>query len=108
MFQIMHCVILHRAQDTLKELQDFISDTENTICQDGNNKSHDAAASEPHEEPPSKRVKLEPSASGDAEDAAVGKQKDEEPCVCVVCLGILQGLCDVTQAVKVCVCACVC
>lgn len=30
-------------------------------------------------------------------------QKDEEPHVCVACLGVLQEFCDVTQATKVCV-----
>ncbi|KAG8014529.1 putative tRNA pseudouridine synthase Pus10 [Nibea albiflora] len=99
-------------EDTLKELQAFISNTENTKSQDstaaesteGNNKSHDAAASDPSEDPPSKRAKLEPSvteAPSEEDGAAVLKRKDEEPRVCVVCLGILQELCGTTQAVKV-------
>lgn len=99
----------HLTQDTLKELQAFISNTENkpqdsaaAESPEGNNKSHDAAVSEPPEDPPSKRAKLEPSATGSEEDAAV-KLKDEESSVCVVCLGILQELCGTTQAVKVCV-----
>lgn len=108
----MHRVIFHLTQDTLKELQAFISNTENTKSQDstaaesaeGNNKSHDAAASEPSEDPPSKRAKLEPSvteAPSEEDAAAVLKLKDEESRVCVVCLGILQELCGTTQAVKV-------
>lgn len=58
---------------------------------------------DPPEDPPSKRAKLEPSGSDapSEEDAAV-RLKDEEPRVCVVCLGILQDLCDSSQAVKVC------
>uniref|UniRef100_A0A8P4GF43 tRNA pseudouridine synthase Pus10 n=1 Tax=Dicentrarchus labrax TaxID=13489 RepID=A0A8P4GF43_DICLA len=74
-------------QDTLKELQDFISSAENTV-------------SEPPEDPPSKRAKLELSATGapsEEDAAAVVKQKDEESCVCVVCLGVLQELCGPTQ-----------
>uniref|UniRef100_A0A3Q3X8X6 tRNA pseudouridine synthase Pus10 n=1 Tax=Mola mola TaxID=94237 RepID=A0A3Q3X8X6_MOLML len=74
-----------------------------------NNKSHDAAGSDAHEEPPSKRAKLEPGASGDmsGEDAAaVAGQRDEELRVCVVCVGVLQELCDATQASKVCVRVC--
>ncbi|XP_010728595.2 tRNA pseudouridine synthase Pus10 [Larimichthys crocea] len=99
-------------QDTLKELQAFISNTENTKSQDstaaesaeGNNKSLDAAASETSEDPPSKRAKLEPSvteAPSEEDAAAVLKLKDEESRVCVVCLGILQELCGNTQAVKI-------
>ncbi|KAM8772856.1 tRNA pseudouridine synthase Pus10 [Acanthopagrus schlegelii] len=96
------------AQDTLKELKAFISNTENPKTQDAasaestdeNNKSHDAAVSEPPEDPPSKRAKLEPGPSeGDA--AAAVKLKDEETRVCVVCLGILQELCGPAQAVKI-------
>lgn len=103
----MHGVTSHLTQDTLKELQAFISNTENSKPQDsaesteGNNKSHDAAVSEPPEDPPSKRAKLEPSATGSEEDAAAVKPKDAESSVCVVCLGILQDLCGTTQAVKV-------
>ncbi|XP_051240812.1 putative tRNA pseudouridine synthase Pus10 isoform X2 [Dicentrarchus labrax] len=99
-------------QDTLKELQDFISSAENSKSPDSagaestdrNNKSHDAAVSEPPEDPPSKRAKLELSATGapsEEDAAAVVKQKDEESCVCVVCLGVLQELCGPTQAVKI-------
>ncbi|TKS68705.1 putative tRNA pseudouridine synthase [Collichthys lucidus] len=99
-------------QDTLKELQAFISNTEDTKSQDstaaesaeGNNKSHDAAASEPSDDPPSKKAKLEPrvtEALSEEDAAAVLKLKDEESRVCVVCLGILQELCGTTQAVKI-------
>ncbi|XP_020495310.1 putative tRNA pseudouridine synthase Pus10 [Labrus bergylta] len=98
-------------QETLKELQAFISDTENGKPQDPkavesteeNNKSHDAAGSEPPDDPPSKRAKLEPIVAGapSEEDSAAGvRLKDEESSVCVVCLGILQELCGTTQAVK--------
>ncbi|KAI3353550.1 hypothetical protein L3Q82_020070, partial [Scortum barcoo] len=93
------CVSVHAAyrqppQETLKELQAFISDTENSKPGDPaaaeateeNNKSHDAAASEAAEDPPSKRAKLEPEA------AAASKVENEESRVCVVCLGILQEL----------------
>ncbi|XP_070846907.1 tRNA pseudouridine synthase Pus10 [Chaetodon trifascialis] len=114
-------------QDTLKELQAFISNTENTKSQDSaaadstegnyksqdsaaadsteeNYKSQDAAVSEPPEDPPSKRAKLEPSetaAPSEEDSAAVVKLKDEESGVCVVCLGILQDLCGTPQAVKI-------
>uniref|UniRef100_A0A3Q3E5G1 tRNA pseudouridine synthase Pus10 n=1 Tax=Labrus bergylta TaxID=56723 RepID=A0A3Q3E5G1_9LABR len=84
-------------QETLKELQAFIKSTEE------NNKSHDAAGSEPPDDPPSKRAKLEPIVAGapSEEDSAAGvRLKDEESSVCVVCLGILQELCGTTQAVK--------
>ncbi|XP_036929462.1 putative tRNA pseudouridine synthase Pus10 [Acanthopagrus latus] len=96
------------AQDTLKELKAFISNTENPKTQDSasaestdeNNKSHDAAVSEPPEDPPSKRAKLEPGPSEEDAAAAV-KLKDEESRVCVVCLGILQELCGPAQAAKI-------
>uniref|UniRef100_A0A7N8XUW7 tRNA pseudouridine synthase Pus10 n=1 Tax=Mastacembelus armatus TaxID=205130 RepID=A0A7N8XUW7_9TELE len=71
-------------QNTLKELQAFISDTENTP--------------EPPEDPPCKRVRLESSVT---DAAAAVTQEAEEPRVCVVCLGILQEMCSTTQAVKV-------
>lgn len=95
-------------QDTLKELQAFISSTENPKTQDAasaestdeNNKSHDAAVSEPPEDPPSKRAKLEAGPSEEDAAAAV-KLKDEESRVCVVCLGILQDLCGPAQALKI-------
>ncbi|XP_026214962.1 putative tRNA pseudouridine synthase Pus10 [Anabas testudineus] len=96
-------------QNTLKELKAFISDSGNSKAPNSaapesteeNNKSHDAAVPDPPEDPPSKRAKLEPSGSDapSEEDAAV-RLKDEEPRVCVVCLGILQDLCDSSQAVK--------
>ncbi|XP_076585226.1 tRNA pseudouridine synthase Pus10 [Chaetodon auriga] len=99
-------------QDTLKELQAFISNTENTKSQDsaaaesteGHYKSQDAAVSEPPEDPPSKRAKLESidtAAPSEEDSAAVVKLKDEESGVCVVCLGILQELCGTPQAVKI-------
>lgn len=113
------CNIFWLTQNILKELKAFISDTENSKSQDSlapesteeKNKSHDAPEPEPPEDPPSKRAKLEPTGSDAAteEDAvaaaaeAAVKLEDEEPHVCVVCLGILQELCDSTQAVKVCV-----
>ncbi|XP_028424204.1 tRNA pseudouridine synthase Pus10 isoform X2 [Perca flavescens] len=103
-------------QDTLKELRAFISDAEDskskdsTVAESTEGKDNDAAVSEP----PSKRVKLEPSGtdppSEQAADADAGpadgpaaavKLEDEEPCVCVVCLGILQDLCGPTPAVKI-------
>ncbi|XP_049428394.1 putative tRNA pseudouridine synthase Pus10 isoform X2 [Epinephelus fuscoguttatus] len=94
-------------QDTLKELKAFINNTENSKSQESaeeNSKSHDAAVSDPAEDPPSKRAKLEPSETGclpEDDAAAVVKLKDEELSVCVVCLGILQELCGPTQAVKI-------
>ncbi|KAM3624573.1 uncharacterized protein V6R79_025059 [Siganus canaliculatus] len=100
-------------QDTLKELEAFIRDTDNGKAQDSaaaqstdaNNKSHDATASElQSEDPPSKRAKLESSETSPEEvpAAAAGVQvKDEGVRVCVVCLGILQELCDTTRAVKI-------
>lgn len=95
-------------QETLKELQAFISN--NKIVQDSpdsteETKSHDASDSEVQGDPPSKRAKLEHYASGDASKdgtVTVETQEDEESYVCVACLGILQEFCDVTQATKVC------
>ncbi|XP_044045444.1 putative tRNA pseudouridine synthase Pus10 isoform X2 [Siniperca chuatsi] len=93
-------------QDTLKELQAFISSTENSKAEstEENTKSHGAAGSEPPDDPPSKRAKLAPGvadAPSEEDAAAVVKLKDGESCVCVVCLGILQELCGTTQAVKI-------
>ncbi|XP_039674996.1 putative tRNA pseudouridine synthase Pus10 [Perca fluviatilis] len=106
-------------QDTLEELRAFISDAEDSKSKDSTaaesteGKDNDAALSEP----PSKRVKLEPSgtdppseeaaagpagpAAGPADADAAVKLEDGEPCVCVVCLGILQDLCGPTPAVKI-------
>lgn len=97
----------HLTQETLRELQAFICNTENSKdaseSTEENNKSHDAA-----EDPPSKRAKVELSETeARSEDAAAAAApvnlKDRESSVCVVCLGILQELCGPTQAVKVCV-----
>lgn len=95
-------------QETLKELQAFISN--NKIVQDSpdsteETKSHDVSGSEAQGDPPSKRAKLEHCASGDASKdgtVTVETQEDEESHVCVACLGVLQEFCDVTQATKVC------
>lgn len=95
-------------QETLKELQAFISNNE--IVQDSpdsteETKSHNASSSEAQEDPPSKRAKLEHCASGDASKdgtVIVETPEDEESHVCVACLGVLQEFCDVTQAIKVC------
>ncbi|XP_029019592.1 putative tRNA pseudouridine synthase Pus10 isoform X2 [Betta splendens] len=92
----------HRQQNILKELVAFISDTETQDSEapessGEHNKSNVAAAPEPPEDPPSKRVKLEQPCS----DAPLEEVKDKDPCVCVVCLGILQDLCDSTRAVKI-------
>uniref|UniRef100_A0A8D3BHK6 tRNA pseudouridine synthase Pus10 n=1 Tax=Scophthalmus maximus TaxID=52904 RepID=A0A8D3BHK6_SCOMX len=70
-----------------------------------NNQSHDAAAAAPAvteapQEPPSKRAKLEPSGTNAASEGGDGNAA-AAPRVCVVCLGILQELCDPTQAVKI-------
>ncbi|XP_034093166.1 tRNA pseudouridine synthase Pus10-like [Gymnodraco acuticeps] len=101
-------------QETLKELQAFIGNTENGKSQDSvaadsteeNNKSHDATvpepADEPADDPPSKRAKLELSGTeAPSEEDAAEEKLTEEPSVCVVCLGILQELCGTTQAVKI-------
>ncbi|XP_026027843.1 tRNA pseudouridine synthase Pus10 isoform X2 [Astatotilapia calliptera] len=98
-------------EETLKELQIFINDTENDKCQDSvaldsrdDYKSKDAAESETSEDPPNKRAKLETSITdvqSEEEAAAVVKSKDGDSRVCVVCLGILQGLCGTTQAIKI-------
>ncbi|XP_075871759.1 tRNA pseudouridine synthase Pus10 [Nelusetta ayraudi] len=99
------CLSVHSAyrrpqQETLRELQEFIRDAEDTTSQAEDNKSHDAAAAatvEPCEDPPSKRAKLEPDtgeAEGDAGDAA-------GPRVCVACLGVLQELSGASQAKKI-------
>lgn len=105
---VTHPTVLHHKQETLRELQDFIRGTEDTISKDGDNKSHDAAASEPSGDPPSKRAKLEPGGSeAEGDGADVVKQDDGESYVCAVCLGVLQELSDASQAMKVCVCVCV-
>jgi len=90
-------------QETLKELRAFIVDSENSKVQDSadqdsslENKSHDAAVSDTHQDPPCKRVKLEPSGT------STQLEEHEESRVCVVCFGILQDLCGKIQAVKVC------
>ncbi|XP_068178349.1 tRNA pseudouridine synthase Pus10 isoform X2 [Antennarius striatus] len=81
-------------QETLTELRAFIGNTENAASTDGNNKSHDATVSEPPGDPPSKRTRLEAGLCG-------AEQSEEQECVCVACLGVLQGLCDAPQAVKI-------
>ncbi|KAM9315070.1 tRNA pseudouridine synthase Pus10 isoform 1-T3 [Pholidichthys leucotaenia] len=98
-------------QETLKELQVFIMDTENRPqpaapdSTDENNRSHNAVEPEASQDPPSKRAKLDPSVSTaqSEEDvaAAAVRLKDEGSCVCVACLGVLQDLCGSTQAVKI-------
>ncbi|CAK6978635.1 LOW QUALITY PROTEIN: putative tRNA pseudouridine synthase Pus10 [Scomber scombrus] len=105
------CVSVHAAyrqphQETLKELQTFISsDTENGKSQDPDpaapesteedNKSQDASVSEASDDPPSKKAKLDPGVS-DAPPEGV-KESD----VCMLCLGILQDLCGPSRAVKI-------
>ncbi|KAG7464310.1 tRNA pseudouridine synthase Pus10 [Solea senegalensis] len=83
-------------QGTLGELQDFIKPQESAEST-GENKSHDAPVppqTPQCADPPSKRAKLEPS---QPEEGAA----ETVPSVCVVCLGILQELCDTTQALKI-------
>lgn len=90
--EVTHATLL---QETLKELQDFIRDAEDTTSQDADNESHDAA--EPCEDPPSKRARLETAsgvAEGDAGDATESR-------VCVACLGVLQELSGAAQAKKI-------
>ncbi|XP_074549002.1 tRNA pseudouridine synthase Pus10 isoform X2 [Halichoeres trimaculatus] len=88
-------------QETLQELKSFISDADNgkpkdsTEAKEENIESHDAVGPEPPEDPPSKRVKLDPS------EGAAGGVMDGEWSVCVVCLGVLQELCGAAQAVKI-------
>ncbi|XP_056267030.1 tRNA pseudouridine synthase Pus10-like [Pseudoliparis swirei] len=108
------CVTLQAAyrkppQDTLRELRAFVHDAENGETREsaeGNGETPDAAAAaEPAGDPPSKRAKLERVGTGAAEeeeeeDAAV-EPKEEEPSVCVSCLGVLQELCGPTHAVKI-------
>uniref|UniRef100_A0A672YZT3 tRNA pseudouridine(55) synthase n=1 Tax=Sphaeramia orbicularis TaxID=375764 RepID=A0A672YZT3_9TELE len=85
--------------ETLKELHCFIGDTTDS----GAAKSTEENKDEPAEDPPSKRPKLEPSLTGAELDqgSTAEKLKDEESQVCVVCLGILQELCDKNQAIKI-------
>ncbi|KAF3852703.1 hypothetical protein F7725_006058 [Dissostichus mawsoni] len=84
-------------QETLKELQAFIGNTENGKSQDSvaadsteeNNKSHDATvpepADEPADDPPSKRAKLEISGTeAPSEEDAAEEKLTEEPSVCGV------------------------
>ncbi|KAM7419862.1 hypothetical protein PAMA_016799 [Pampus argenteus] len=97
------CISVHAAyrrphQDTLKELQTFITDTENSKSQDsaaesteGNNDSHDASVSDAPEEPLSKKAKLDVSAASE----------EDESRVCGLCLGILQELSDPSRAAKI-------
>lgn len=82
-------------QEILKELRDFVKDSEVTASPDENNKSQDAA--KPCEDPPSKRAKLEPGTRAVDGDAA----ETPEPFVCVACLGVLQELSDASQAKKI-------
>nr|XP_057930402.1 putative tRNA pseudouridine synthase Pus10 [Doryrhamphus excisus] len=74
-------------QETLRQLQAFINNTEDksneSTAMEENNNSHNAALSE---EPACKRAKVEVT---------------EEADVCVLCLGVLQHLCDVTQATSI-------
>lgn len=88
------------AQETLKELQAFITEAvqepPESTEEDG---SHDPSGPEP----PSKRAKFQRPAS--EEDAAAAETlQEKESRVCVVCLGVLQEFCDIAQATKVCVC----
>lgn len=93
--------------ETLKELQAFVSDTQNGEAPEStgeNNKSHDASGTEPPGDPPSKKAKLEPDAAeapSEEEEGAEVKVKAGESRVCVLCLGILQEHCGTTQAVKI-------
>ncbi|XP_037545928.1 putative tRNA pseudouridine synthase Pus10 [Nematolebias whitei] len=78
-------------QETLELLRAFIGQKHDGKVQNSStadDSSHDAAG-----EPPSKRAKLDPS------EAAADSQG--HACVCVVCLGVLQGLCGAEQAAKV-------
>ncbi|XP_068451707.1 tRNA pseudouridine synthase Pus10 [Clinocottus analis] len=101
-------------QETLEELRAFVcGDTEKNgepreapegSAESHDVASHDATVSEPHGAPPNKRVKLEPDGSDAPEEedaAAVVEPKDEEPSVCVACLGILQELCSPAEAAKI-------
>lgn len=92
-------------QETREELRAFVAaGTENGEPRDSaegtgephDAESHDATVSEPPGAPPNKRVKLE-----EDDAAAAVEPKDEEPSVCVACLGILQELCSSTEAVKI-------
>uniref|UniRef100_A0A8C5HLC3 tRNA pseudouridine(55) synthase n=1 Tax=Gouania willdenowi TaxID=441366 RepID=A0A8C5HLC3_GOUWI len=72
-------------------------------------RANNAAVIETHEDPPNKRPKLDrsvtlPQSEGDASTSAnvVPISKGETSCVCPVCLGVLQELCGVIQAKKVC------
>ncbi|XP_013884238.1 tRNA pseudouridine synthase Pus10 isoform X4 [Austrofundulus limnaeus] len=95
------------SQEILKELQDFITEKKSSKVPNSstaeNNKSHDLTVSETLGDPPSKKSKLEPIetvAESEKNTAAVVRRRTEELHVCVVCLGILQGLCEAEQAVK--------
>ncbi|XP_075993042.1 tRNA pseudouridine synthase Pus10 [Genypterus blacodes] len=100
-------------QETLGELQAFISDTQNGSSKDPaaleavgeDDKSHDASVPGAGEDPPSKRIKLETATEGQPEGGAGAEEqlnpKNQESHVCIVCLGILQELCDATQAMKI-------
>lgn len=96
-------IVFHPMQEILKELQAFITEKRSSKVTNSstaeNNKSHDATVSETLEDPPIKKAKLEPIETA----AGVVGWRTEELHVCVVCLGILQGLCEAEHAVKVCV-----
>ncbi|XP_061626147.1 putative tRNA pseudouridine synthase Pus10 isoform X1 [Phyllopteryx taeniolatus] len=77
-------------QETLRQLQAFISTPEDrksseSTVEEGNNNSQNATVSEPE----SKRSKLEP------------EEPAPDSSVCMVCLGVLQHLSDVSQAVQI-------
>ncbi|XP_077425918.1 tRNA pseudouridine synthase Pus10 isoform X2 [Vanacampus margaritifer] len=81
----------HTRQETLRQLHAFIGaagdrTSSESTPEEGNNDSQHAVVSEPAR----KRSKLEP------EEAA-----EEESSVCVLCLGVLQHLSDVSQAVQI-------
>jgi len=117
-------------QDTLKQLQDFASDTSDTSESPaepeprpvGGDPSHDATAAppgagnaqqgtgtepEPADDPPKKRMKLDDSSEGsEGSDGSDGSKEAEAPPapapgICVVCLGVLQEYCSRDHAVKV-------
>ncbi|XP_049576420.1 tRNA pseudouridine synthase Pus10 isoform X1 [Syngnathus scovelli] len=77
----------HTPPETLKELRAFVNASEDGTSSESTQEEKNSSQNAAEFEPASKRSKLEEPA--------------EEPGVCVVCLGVLQHLSDVSQAVQI-------
>ncbi|KAL2086569.1 hypothetical protein ACEWY4_017628 [Coilia grayii] len=99
-------------EDLQKELNAFVSSTEATAAAppQSETNTHTPSDDQPSDDPPSKRIKLDPDSSEDGGGServpvvTMGPPADgtETPvCVCVVCLGVLQDFCDPHFAKKI-------